>query len=268
MQNISKKYKIQCILLGLILLMGCEDQISWDLEIKDSYMVVDALITSEIKQQEIYVYSASGKLNGSSVLVNDAELFFWDGSKLIDFKSTGNQGLYISEPFGVTVDKTYALIIRYGNFADTAFAELEPITPFKNDTVYFSDGLYRFIYRGSDLPAFTDVYYDWTVNSAYCNSYGSCTAKSTFYTLNNIDVAEEFGPEKQEIWFPSGTTLIRKKYSLSSSHQNFIRSLLIETQWRGGLFDTEQGNVPTNFINGTRGWFGVCMVLTDTTIVE
>jgi hypothetical protein len=81
-------------------------------------------------------------------------------------------------------------------------------------------------------------------------------------------VAEEFGPAKQEIWFPAGTTLIRKKYSLTKSHQEFIRSLLIETEWRGGLFDMEQGNVLTNFSHGTRGWFAACMVISDTNIVE
>jgi hypothetical protein len=86
--------------------------------------------------------------------------------------------------------------------------------------------------------------------------------------LNNIDIPEEFGPDKQEIWFPKGTILTRKKYSLSNEHQDFIRSLVIETQWRGGLFDIEQGNVPSNFKNGVRGWFGVCMVITDTMVVK
>jgi hypothetical protein len=81
--------------------------------------------------------------------------------------------------------------------------------------------------------------------------------------VNNI-----FGPAKDTIYFPAGTKIIRRKYSLSKEHQDFIRTLLIETEWRGGIFDVQQGNVLTNISNGARGFFAACMVLSDTTVVK
>jgi hypothetical protein len=114
----------------------------------------------------------------------------------------------------------------------------------------------------------TEVFYDWSFDHDYCNIYGFCTAAETYYTLNNEDVNKAFGPDRQVIRFPVGTTIIRKTYSLSVEHQQFLRSLLMETDWRGGLFDVQAGNVNTNITNGAKGFFGVCMVVSDTTVVQ
>ena len=59
-----------------------------------------------------------------------------------------------------------------------------------------------------------------------------------------------------------------KKYSLSPEHEKFIRSMLIETSWNGGSFDTEEDNVYTNLSKGALGFFAVSIVLSDTVIVE
>ncbi|RLD01622.1 MAG: hypothetical protein DRI32_09370 [Chloroflexi bacterium] len=226
------------------------------------------MITSEFKEQEIMLYSSSGEMNDSPVPYSGAGLWIWDGSRVFTFLQSDTPGLYKSEPFAATVSSGYWLLLKAGTHVDTAFAVAAPVSPFKRDTIKRKDNLYKFIYGGSDLPAITDVYFDWSSDPAYCNVYGSCYAKSTYYTLQTIDVVEEFAPDKQEILFPTGTVIIRKKYSLSPAHQAFIRSLLIETEWRGGLFDTEQGNVPTNFFGNTKGWFGVCMVINDTAVVR
>jgi hypothetical protein len=262
------RYKIVGWLLGIAFFSGCEEQVQWDLEPSESVIVVDAIITNELKQQEVYVYSSSATYNVENMPISEAEVKLWDGTQFYNFEPSDTPGLYVSSPFAASINKAFALIISYENISDTAVAVMEAITPFKNDTVFYKDGLYRFIYGGSDLPAMTEVYYDWSHDSDYCQSYGNCSAQSTHYTLSNVDIAEEFGPAKQEIWFPSGTILVRKKYSLSTDHQDFIRSLLIETEWRGGLFDMEQGNVPTNFNHGVKGWFGVCMVISDTAVIN
>lgn len=261
-------YKIIGLLLGLGLLSGCEEKVQWDLESSESVIVVDAIITNEFKRQEVFVYMSSAAYNAENTPVSEAAVKLWDGTQFYNFELSDTPGLYVSSPFAATINKTFALILSYENVSDTAIAIMEAITPFKKDTVIYKDGLFKFVYGGSDLPAMTEVYYNWSHNADYCQTYGNCTAQSSHYTLSNVDVAEEFGPAKQEIWFPAGSELVRIKYSLSKNHQDFIRSLLIETEWRGGLFDIEQGNVPTNFNHGVKGWFGVCMVLTDTTTIN
>jgi hypothetical protein len=72
--------------------------------------------------------------------------------------------------------------------------------------------------------------------------------------LNNIDVNTIFGGDREVICFPSGTTIVRKKYGLTESHQSFLRSMLMETDWSGGIFDVQHGNVETNLSNGALGF--------------
>ncbi|HEX2395261.1 MAG TPA: hypothetical protein VHI78_07945, partial [Bacteroidales bacterium] len=97
-----------------------------------------------------------------------------------------------------------------------------------------------------------------------CEQYGACNALDVYYVLNNIDLGKIFSPDRQVIKFPHKTTIIRRKYSLTPEHQEFARSLMLETEWRGGIFDAEAGNVPTNFKNGMHGWFAVCTLVSDT----
>jgi hypothetical protein len=131
-----------------------------------------------------------------------------------------------------------------------------------------SGNLYSYINTEDTKPSMTEVTYDWSVDTSYCRTYGYCQAAETFYWLNNVDVNEAFSPEKEKIKFPKQTLIFRKKYSLTDEHQEFLRSLLIETEWRGGIFDVQQGNVLTNLTNGAIGYFAVCMVVSDTAVVE
>ena len=39
-----------------------------------------------------------------------------------------------------------------------------------------------------------------------------------------------------------------------------------ETNWRGGLFDVERGNIPTNMSAGAIGYFAASSVVSDSTI--
>jgi hypothetical protein len=42
----------------------------------------------------------------------------------------------------------------------------------------------------------------------------------------------------------------------------------METEWSGGVFDVQHGNVNTNLSNGALGFFGVCMVVIDTIVFK
>ncbi len=97
------------------------------------------------------------------------------------------------------------------------------------------------VYHDSQDASMTEVYYDWSATPDYCTRYGFCEASEVYYTLYNIDAEKIFAPDRQVITFPENTRIIRKKYSLSPAHQQFVRALLLETEWRGGLFDCRTG---------------------------
>jgi hypothetical protein len=42
---------------------------------------------------------------------------------------------------------------------------------------------------------------------------------------------------------------------------------MMETEWRGGLFDVERGNISTNLSEGAIGYFAASTVLSDSTFV-
>ena len=251
------------ILLGLPLVVfnTCELETNWDINPSENVMVVDAIITNENKTQEIRIYYSYPNLNDTSTAVSGANVMVTNGINSFAFnESIVEPGLYLSNPFIVATNVNYTLIIERNGKSDSAHANMVPVSKLRDYSFEQKNGL-------GNLPAITEVFYNWSTISEYCIVYGSCIAAETYYALDIIDIGQEFAPAKQEILFPPGTTITRKKYSLSEEHQEFIRSLLIETEWRGGLFDTEHGNVPTNFTQGTKGWFGVCQVLTDSIVV-
>ena len=88
------------------------------------------------------------------------------------------------------------------------------------------------------------------------------------YDIKNIDVQEIYAPEKEVFTFPAGSQIVRKRHSLSEQHVAYLRSLLSETEWRGGLFDIDRSNIPTNLSEGAIGFFGVSTVVSDTIIVN
>ncbi len=254
-------------MIALILVIGgCEYETKWKINPSQPVIVVDALMTSELKQQEVKIYSSVTQLNEPQIGIRGAQVrLIREGEERIFSESTDIIGLYISDSaFRISTGVRYSLIVEVGATVDTAVSEMVAISRLPKYDIAAYDSLYHFVYYDDNQPSMTDLHYNWSSNPDYCSSYGSCEALETFYTLNSIDAVDIFAPEKQVIPFPKGTEIIRKKYSLSPEHQAFIRSLLIETEWRGGIFDVEQGNVPTNFKHGTKGWFGLCMVLSDT----
>jgi hypothetical protein len=264
------KFFIYISAVLLVLLVSCEEKTTWEIQSSEIFAVADCILTNELKTQELRLYRSSEKLNELPAGISGAVVEISDGSQTVNFiEDDTEKGKYVSAvPFMATVGIIYRLTISLGDKADTAYAEMTGIAPLEAIDIAPKDSFYQFIYHESQDASMMEVYYDWSATPDYCVNYGFCDASEVYYTLDNIDAEKVFAPDRQIITFPEKTRIIRKKYSLSPAHQQFVRALLLETEWRGGLFDAEQGNVPTNFGHGIRGWFGACSVLSDTTHFE
>ena len=251
----------------LLFLVSCEEKTTWDLQSSEIFAVADCILTNELKPQVLKLYRSSEKLNELSAGISGAAVEINDGRQIVNFvEDDTEKGKYLSAvPFRATAGIIYRLTISLGAKADTAYTEMTGIAPLDDIDIAPKDSLYRLVYHESQDASMMEVYYDWSDMPDFCSKYGACEASEVFYTLDNIDAEKVFAPDRQIISFPEKTRIIRRKYSLGPAHQQFIRALLLETEWRGGLFDAEQGNVPTNFSHGIRGWFGACMVVADTT---
>jgi hypothetical protein len=251
---------------------GCEKEYPWTFHPDNtSELVVDGIITNELKPQCIRLSLAVPGLNRKPDHVSGAWIQVSDGNSVWDFTEPDSEpGTYYSAAFQAVIDHFYTLTIIINSDTFKAGSDVLPVTALENIVITTDkqDTLSRFVFTGSGQAAMTEVFYDWSGIPGYCDTYGYCYAQETYYVLNNVDENAIFSPPKQTIYFPEGTIIIRKKYSLTEAHQQFLRSLLLETDWSGGIFDVQHGNVATNLSSGATGFFAACMVLTDTTVVE
>lgn len=270
MKNTITKYNSWVIFATFLFMISCESEYTWNIKSSDKKaLIVDGIITNEYKPQCIKLSLLNNDLNMPYSAVSGAAVNVNNGTSTYTFsESVTEPGSYYSNAFQGVIGKTYTLQINYLTNTYTASAKMVPITALDSVKLISKDNLFKYNHTKYGDPAMIEVYLDWSASPGYCATYGSCSALETFYILYNVDINSEIRPDHEIIYFPKGTRIIRRKYSLTEEHQAFLRSLLIETEWKGGVFDVQEGNVTTNLSAGALGYFGACTVLSDTTFVK
>ncbi|MGD0709667.1 MAG: DUF4249 family protein [Bacteroidales bacterium] len=251
----------------IILLSSCEKKVDWLLQNGDTNLIiVDGIITDQDTTQSIKLSFPVTKLNaiptpvtGATVIVSNE-----DGSYPME-ENPANSGIYQTTNDSVRKPgENYTLSIKYNNKNYTAtttmlpgiYPQTDSIVPDKNDSLYH-------ISTGNNYDAVNYAMYeiliDWSKNHKQLLTPDS-SARLLYYTLPTIDESELFPPNTQSVSFPVGTVITIKRYSLTLAYAQYIRALLLETTWQGGLFDTEHANLPTNLSNGAVGFFATCGV--------
>jgi hypothetical protein len=169
------------------------------------------------------------------------------------------------------VDKSYLLYIRLDGHEYSAAAFMEPVSPIKPlsyKLVNQESQLYEINFQDSDEPSKKEYWISWGHLPGYGDlPLNETLARTYHYTLESIDVNQLFKPDKDNIRFPTGSVVLRRKYSMSAAQQEFYRTFLSETQWRGSPFDIQKANVTTNLSEGAVGFFSVSAVVSDTTLI-
>lgn len=258
------------IFLGVGLFISCEEaQVANINGNEEPLLVVEALITNENKRHEVKLSQTFSNLSDAPETVTNAIVALNDGTNTIILQQDASQsGVYLTDSLRAVIGKLYSLFIVHEGkeyFAVTAAAfgaPLEPLIVVENN-----DGMMEYLYEESDRPSMMEIQITWDELDD-SNQIVTQEINAFFYTLNVIDVNQIFAPDKERIVFPKGARLIRKKYSLTPNHQEFLRSLLSEIDWRGGPFDVVPGNVQTNLNGGALGYFAVSMIQSDVTIIN
>jgi hypothetical protein len=257
---------------AILLLFGCEKKTNWPLQFQlTDFIVVDGIITNERKPHIIHLTHTVIQVNEVPKPVSGATVIISSGDSTYNLvENPLNSGIYQSEKeFSCLPDKDYTLIINHENKAYTArtymvkgfdFRELEYIKNPNNNLYHISWVASPFNYNS---PAMWEVFLDWSNVPGYVNANpDTCKARLLFYTLPTLDVSQIFAPMVESIYFPEGTLIRQSRYSLNPDHAEFIRSLLAETSWQGGVFSSTPANVKTNLSDGAIGYFGACDVKT------
>ncbi len=256
---------------GLIFLLhGCVKETSWQL--KDEVpkkIIVDAIITDEVKTQQVTLSWPVSELNqapkpvtGAGVLISNEDST-WQLTE-----SPPNSGKYYTpSTFFARLQKNYTLFISANGKVYSAKTTMLPGSVFgelkytKNDenNLYHVDWVANAF--STEKSAMWELLIDWSGVPGYkkLDSVDN-HARMLFYTLPTLDVSEVFAPQMQSVNFPSGTIITERRYSLTPAHAEFVREMLLETNWAGGLFTMSPANVVTNLSEGAFGYFGACAV--------
>lgn len=276
-QNIinRKEGSIALLLLVFFLLASCTEKLDWELEYSEAdVIVVEARITSETKAHEVRltwpVYDMSAlpePVSGAVVEINDAR-------EIHSLTEDPNRpGVYLTErKFSGEVGKGYQLRVGYGDKRITAVTFMREASPFPNMRLYKvqqQPPLYEAYIGDQNGPSVIRMELDWSHVRGYDTlPEAENHALIYHYTLGSIDVNRLFPPERDHVYFPPGTIVYREKESVSRAYEEFLRGMLSETDWRGGVFDVLPGNARTNLSEGAVGFFTAADVIRDTIIIE
>jgi hypothetical protein len=247
---------------------SCVKETDWPLGSSPGrVIVVDAIVTDIQGSQSVLLTWSVDSLNeipqpvaGANVLISNEDSS-WQLAETPAFS-----GRYVtSDDFVAVPGKNYTLLISLDSKIYSAKTAMEagkffdPLEYVKND----DDSLYHIDWVASafseDNPAMWEVILDWSGVPGYEGLDTTLTqARLLFYTLPTLDVGQLFAPPVEKVSFPAGTLITENRYSLTSAHAGFIREMLLETSWQGGLFSSVPSNVTTNLSAGATGWFGAC----------
>jgi len=269
--------KLIIYLFLLLFFASCEEQSDWNLQTTENeFVVVDGIITNELKIQSITLSKPVSKLNEKPQPVSKATVLISSNLASYSFHENPLQpGTYLSDKeFTGIKNRTYSLLITSGTNVYSSKAVLEPSADFvflKHRRVEANK--YQIttvsLFYNPDKAALYEILLDWSAAAGYTNQNpDSCKAKLYYYTLPTLDVSEVFAPAIEKVTFPAGTIITERRYSLTDEHAEFIRAMLLETTWQGGLFNTAPANVPTNMSDGAFGYFGACGVTEKTELVK
>lgn len=256
------------VLIG-IAIIGCEEASDQGLDRKDeSLLVVDGQLTNERIRQEVKLSLTFPNINDEAPPVTDAIVLINDGENNFFLSHDDSRpGTYLTDTLQALFGKFYTLFIIHDATEYFAFATSDVGTPLQDLAIEELDtGGYKYLHN-EFIPSMTEVTIRWTENDGLGQPIEQMR-QAFFYTLDVIDITKTFAPDKEPLTFPAGATIYRRKFSLTQDHQNFLRSLLSEVDWRGSGFDVAAGNVLTNLSEGAIGYFSVSMVVSDSTLVE
>jgi len=272
----TRRFAIAIVpVLLLLQLNACQEKVNWELEMEnDLQLVVEGKISNEQKAHEVRLSLPSYEINGETQPVRDAEVFISDGDTVIQLAHDNDRpGIYAtSNQIRGVVNKTYGLLIKLRGFEFTARAKMEAVTPIQApdyNLVNEEPPLYEAYFSGSDEPSRITLEMDWSHLPGYdslSEDMNHAVIYGYYFSPLTFDVNEFFSPTRDRVYFPPGTIVTIKKESLSRGYEEFLRGMLSETAWNGGLFDVKPGDPYTNLSNGAIGYFAATTVIRDTIV--
>jgi hypothetical protein len=256
-------------ILLIVILPGCEEVIESTHTDPPPLLIVEGVITNERIRHRITLTLPHDIQNAAPRPASGAVVTITNGIESAGLEEIPeNSGEYFTPEFRAVTGRTFTLAIEYQGRQFTATDRSIPVSPLKPlNFVRTPDGYLLLPNSGDDSPTYTEYLISWK-HVEQCVEPSQCEARVITYDLQNIDVNEIFRPETDELLYPENSIVIRRKYSASPEYREYLRGMLSETRWRGGVFDVPRSNATGNFHGDVAGFFAVSTVVADTTILR
>jgi len=257
----------------LVFSNACEESTDWDFQTGDNgKLVVDAIIVNKQELQEIKLTYSFDDIDGTPAPATGAIVSINNGVENFSFiESTNQPGVYrIPQPGAAQANVNYELVIELDNQTYTATNAMVQVFPFGAPSFEFTNDSINMVIT-STPPLYSTMeqaMYEIDIDWSNISSEQPNTAKQVFYTFKTIDVNEIFKSQPKVVKFPVGSRVVITKYGLNDGFANYLRALVMETEWQGSLFDEESSSLPTNISGDGLGYFGVCAIRRDTFYAE
>ncbi len=253
----------------LFLFESCTERIDLKLNDGDNLkLVVDAWITNEAGPHKVTLSRTTSYFeNEAAPRVSGADVRIEQGNETIILEES-EKGEYLTPvEFQGEVGKTYQLKIEVEGELYESSATLSRLPKIDSLGYQYSvdEASYSVLLYTKELPGIGDFY----LFRSYKN--GSLTAD----TLRNSDfVSDEFvdgsdipGVEVGYEDLQTGDVAILEMLSISKEAHDFFLAVMLETDYRGGPFDTPPANIPSNISNGAFGFFNASAIERDSILI-
>jgi hypothetical protein len=266
-------------LLSLLpfLFLACEEKTEWELDTNEpKVIVVEGVLTNERKAHEVRISRPMTDPNATPQPVSGALVAIYEINPNGDFKAHRvrqiQPGRYLTDTtLRAEFLKLYQLYILYQGQeyrGNSYMVPVDQLDPLDYQPIPGREFWYELNFRETDHPSMMEINLNWGHLPGFRNlPIEETRASIIYYTVKSIDVNKIFKPARERVPFPLGTRVYRRQYSMNQWQEDFVRTLMAETEWRGGLFDVQPGNVRTNLSEGAVGYFSVSQVVADTIII-
>ncbi len=246
-----------------IALLGCTKIIDIDLNDDDSKkLVVDAEFSTLEKEHEVKLSISANYFSADvPTKATGASVSITDGVNVVDFIEM-EPGVYKTDPLAKAIPNTnYTLNIVHDGVSYHAQSFCDSVPELDSVLVEFvpasgGDEAYHSVRISTqEKPGFGD-YYAWQI---YVNG-----------VLENDTITEQLSTDDE--FFPDGTyfnlieitwlenlnsgdTVMVAQHAISKETYEAYFAILLQTEFRGGIFDTPPADVPTNLSEGAVGIF-------------
>jgi len=273
---------IYLIILSVLIFASCEREAEWPTDEGNlPLLVVEAMLTNEVKTQEVILSLPVTSPNDVPVMVTGAVVKIFQGPTVYTFTEDSlNPGHYYSDiMFGGTPGLEYELVLQSVPGAmwegSDAMPPAELFTPLTLSLVNVEDSMYKIASVCQNYDPSKFAMYKISLDWSGVPGYDTVDNKATlyYYTLGSLDMGEVLQTDLESVKFPKGTLIKERRYSLSDGYAAWLREILIETQWNNGIVVSQPGNAVSNMLmnvssdddttnrHNIAGYFSACSVV-------